>query len=234
MKSKIALLLCLFFSVVAYSQTVRDVRIEIKNEKVFIFYKMPKLSERVVVNVSIWCSNDGSEPFLVKELTGDAGWDVRGGKYQYKAVWDVWRQIKKLKNAEFSVKAELVRMEAPEEIVSRGGWYFGYNGSYGFEKQSLGMRAGYFGKVGGYGALSVDPQDPGVGTITGGVTLKIIQEPKVSLHGYSGIGLGDFFDEFTFETGLVGSLYGFTIAIGSNIEFGVFESNLVIGAGWTF
>ena len=101
MKSKFALLLFLFSSFYIQSQTIKFVRSEIKKDQVLIFYQMPKVNERYIMHVQIWCENDGGKRFLLKSVSGDIGWDVRGGKYIYKAVWDPWKQVKKLKNAHF-------------------------------------------------------------------------------------------------------------------------------------
>ncbi|MCR9287312.1 MAG: hypothetical protein NXI23_08025 [Bacteroidetes bacterium] len=234
MKINISLSIFLLFGLIVQAQNVENIRVQPQSDKMIIYYEMPDITERYVVDVSIWCSIEGGENFQLEFVQGDVGANIRGGKSVYKVIWNKNRQVENLKNAQFFVHTKLVGMDRESELKGKGKIYIGYNGSFGFEKQSLGFRAGYFNKVGGYGALSIDPQDPGVGTITGGVTLRMFQNENTSFHGYTGAGIGDFFDEVTFEIGLVSSFYGVTIAIGGNIEFGVFESNFVAGVGYMF
>jgi hypothetical protein len=234
MKINISLSIFLLFGLIVQAQNVENIRVQPQSDKMIIYYEMPDLNERYVVDVSIWCSIEGKENFLLEFVEGDVGANIRGGKSLYKVIWDKNRQVENLKNAQFFVLTKLVGMDSESELKSRGKIYIGYNGSFGFEKQSLGFRAGFFNKVGGYGALSIDPQDPGVGTITGGVTLRLLAREKASIHSYFGTGIGDFFDELTFESGIVAAYYGITIALGHNLEFGVLESNFVAGFGFMF
>ena len=229
MKKLIALSFFCFSIGFVKSQNVTNVSWEIKDDWVNIYYSMPDFTDRFLVNVSVWCSIDGGNRFLIKKAGGDIGRNVRGGKQRYKVAW---QRKKPLKNPRFYVEAVLVKIDSERPID--GKVYVGYNGSFGFEDQSAGFRIGHFKKLGGYGAFSIDPNDNSVGTVTGGLTVGLFQKNWGGLYAYGGVGIGDFFDEFTMESGMIFSVYGVSIALGSNIEFGVFESNLVAGFGFMF
>lgn len=234
MKSFVTLILFFILSSPMIAQQVKMVSFETFGEKIIISYQLPNIDERFTVDVKVYCSVNDGEKFLLEYVKGDVGSEVIGGKETYKIYWSWKKQIERFRNVQFDITADLVKMTDSPASLNHRKWYIGYNGSFGFEKQSLGWRIGYFKKIGGYAALSIEPDDPGVGTATLGVTLRLLDNRNTNLYGYFGTGIGDFFDELTVESGLIASFHGLSIAVGSNIEFGVFESNLVVGFGFMF
>ncbi len=227
------------------AQTVKNLRHEIKADKVMIYYQLPDFNERFVFNVSVLCSIDGGERFELENVQGDMGNNIRANLETYKVIWDYKKEVNQLINPEFWVSLELVRLDPPEGISrlepkekirtpEQRSWYIGYNGSFGYENQSLGWRIANMGKVGGFLAFSVDPQDTGVGTITGGPMIRLTPKQTYQIHYYFGTGIGDYFDEITFESGIIQNFGNLSLALGMNFETGVDETNFVFGFGVKF
>lgn len=241
----IALSFLFFYTAFLNAQTAQNITHEVKSDRVIIRYQLPDFNDRFVFDVSIWCSLDDGQQFLLKNVEGQVGPNIRAERTTYEAVWKFKKQVKEVINPQFIIVLDLVKMDPTnrpstikEEIRENFGdvrnWYVGYNGSFGFENQSLGWRIANFGKLGGYLAFSVDPSNTTVGSFTGGVTARLTQTNPYQIHYYFGTGVGDFFDEITFETGIIQTFGFFSLALGMNFETGVDETNFVFGCGIKF
>ena len=71
------------------------------------------------------------------------------------------------------------------------------------------------------------------GSVTGGATKRLVDNPKYRLHGYAGIGIGDYFDSFDVEFGITNVISN-RLVINFGFEYPWWYLNTVIGVGLVF
>ncbi|WNJ18344.1 hypothetical protein [Pontibacter sp. G13] len=108
----------------------------------------------------------------------------------------------------------------------KGFFLLGYNGQIGLELQPVGFRIGYFGSTGVYVSSTF-----GVGGgMLGGINFRVLTENQYSMHIYTGAGIGDYWDEFAFEFGVLHRIRRLCLNVGGSIDL---EPNLVFGVGYS-
>lgn len=221
----------LFFLSASYSQSVENLMVEPAGDKINIHYRIAGSTDKQFFTIRLTCSIDGGARFEPKTVRGAVGPGIMGGKDNYTITWDVFKDVEEVGSAEFFVRAELEgRSVETERRVSETGsvqpisvtplngkpvpasnvsravtprkTFVSYELSYWLP---YGVRAGTLGNWGFYGCIKVNGS--GYGSITGGATKLIVNQPKYRLHGYTGVGVGNVYDNFTVEFGFSNVIY---------------------------
>jgi hypothetical protein len=108
---KLAILLILFIGTpyLICAQKVDSIQVEQAGDFLKIRYKILNSSYNQLFRVNILFSIGGGLKTELKSVTGDVGDQVIGGKSEYWVVWDVLKDVSELKDAEFFVRAELIK-----------------------------------------------------------------------------------------------------------------------------
>ncbi len=114
--------------------------------------------------------------------------------------------------------------------------FVAYNGSV---FNPFGVSAGMIGNWGFYGSLRIgyfnEYWESYEGSYSAGVTKHIFSKEKHRLHGYAGIGMGDFFDEFEFEGGVIGVIGNrLNLTLGFSYIPYVYYGDVIFGIGIVF
>lgn len=150
MKRYFVIISLLFVAVFSYSQTVENISTKQVGDQIEVYYNIAGSNEKQTFLVTIMCAIDNKEKIVLKSITGDVGDNIEGGKSQYKATWDVLKDVEELNSAEFFVKIELKKEDkkvTAQEPALNNKWVVGYNGSFVLP---AGLRFSYLGKWGGY------------------------------------------------------------------------------------
>lgn len=197
------LLTCLMVSGI-YLFGQKDIKVEQDGEKINIFYKIDGTKSEQLYSVTISCKMGGKEKIVLKNVTGDVGENIKGGKKEYKAVWDVLKDVDELTEAEFFVKAVLTKDVKPEpevkpvvtektkpekpatDVIKERPWFVAYSG--GLAHTFLGIRAGYLKN---WGCIAEVRAGDGM-SYTASATKRLLNNPKFKLNAYLGCGYGDW------------------------------------------
>ena len=187
-----------------FAQKDNGIKVVQDGEKINIFYKIDGSKSDQLYTVTITCKMGGKEKFVLKSVTGDVGENIKGGKKEYKAVWDVLKDVDELTEAEFFVKPVLTKDVKPEpevkpvvtenpkpekpatDVIKERPWFVAYNG--GLSKTILGARAGYMKN---WGFFAEFRSDAGI-SFSGGATKRVVNKTHFKLHTYLGMGYGDW------------------------------------------
>jgi hypothetical protein len=105
----ITFLAALSFFGAMYGQSVENIRAEVQNDKIRITYMITGATESQLFHVTLTCSMNGGSRFEPRSVVGDVGYNIQGGRPAYVIVWDVFKDLEEVGNAEFFVKVELTR-----------------------------------------------------------------------------------------------------------------------------
>jgi hypothetical protein len=109
MKKVLVLLFALGLSSSLFSQTVQDIQVYTQGDEVRVTYRIDGSTEAQFFNVTLTCSMDGGARFSPVSVKGDVGAGIQGGKAMYSILWDVFKDVNRVGNAEFFVKIDMVR-----------------------------------------------------------------------------------------------------------------------------
>ena len=233
----------------SFSQTVENIRVEPEGENIKIIYRIGGSIEGHVYNVVLTCSIDGGPRLEPKTVIGDVGKNIRGGRSYYTIVWDVFEDdVEEIGDAEFFIKVELVGGKKKDKssgmlsnlkpVTTDAADYRKVFITYELTSfNPLGFRAGTLGNWGYYGSIRIgyydDFLDSYSGSVTAGATKRILNMPKYRLHGYAGLGIGDYFDEFDVEFG-VSNVFNNRWVINFGFEYPTYYLDAVFGIGIVF
>lgn len=106
------ILISIFFSCFSISSigqkntNVSFITAEQDGDHINILYSIPN-SAKKLYKVSVFASVNGNPRIMLNSVKGDIGDRVVGGKPRFKIIWDVFEDVKRLKNVKFFIKAEL-------------------------------------------------------------------------------------------------------------------------------
>lgn len=122
---KVVFILFIVFGLtkVIVGQRVDSIVVEQAGDFIKIRYKILNSNNNQLFRVNILFSVGGGLKTELSSVTGDVGDQVLGGKNEYWVVWDVLKDITELKDAEFFVRAELVKQQ-PEILTGKKARYF--------------------------------------------------------------------------------------------------------------
>lgn len=106
-------------SITASAQKADSIRVEQAGDFIKIGYKIIGSKPGEVYRVKILCSINGGLNSEIRNVTGDVGSQVIGGKEEYWAIWDVLKDVEELTSAEFIVRVELIN-HIPGQQTKRG------------------------------------------------------------------------------------------------------------------
>ncbi len=158
MKHIFILSLAFFVYLSSNSQTITDIRTKQDDTNVLIFYKIAGSNDKQLYNITISCLVNGKEKIVLKTVSGDVGDNIKGGKEEYQATWDVLSDIDELTSAEFFVKSELKKDGSTIKInpgLSKNKWFVAFNS--GLIYTQFGIKAGYMKNWGGYVSIRYSP-----------------------------------------------------------------------------
>ena len=96
------------------AQNVDSIRVEQAGDFVKVFYKITGSNSNQTFRVSMLASINNGLRSELKNVSGDIGENIVGGKNEYWIIWDVLKDVDELNSVEFFVKAELIRdLSAP-------------------------------------------------------------------------------------------------------------------------
>lgn len=206
-----------------------DIVAEREQDNISITYRLPgsKTDESFFITIS--ASIDGGPKTTLRLVTGDVGANVRGGKMQYKIVWEALKEVTQIGTAEFYISAEKtpapVRQNPePKEIAYQGKqrkWLIAadvlYDGNE--EVPILGLRLAYYKKWGGY--LALNPY-----RVMAGPVYSFNNPARVDWSGYLGTGV-IFYDDYnynsTFNISYTDKEVSFGAEIGTTVSFNWFS-----------
>ena len=249
MKKLLLLVLIVSLTKVLCAQTVENIRVEQEGENLLIHYRIGESTSEQIYFVALTCSLDGKTVFEPKTVNGDVGANIRGGKSFNTIEWDVFKDVEEVGSVEFFVKVELMSDESGisniEERQKIGGRTefnrtisLGYNGAFSSSVNHLyGVKLSTLGNWGGYASFRTGGYDSAWGgyllSITAGATKHITTQDKLRLHGFLGVGAGDYADTFEAEAGVIG-----VISDRINIELGaaitIYFVEVTFGIGYVF
>lgn len=146
MKKTAALLMILLsFSFAASSQKVDSIRTEQSGDFIKIRYKIADSRPGEIYSVKVLCSINGGLNTELRNVTGDVGDMVAGGKPEYWVVWDVLKDVEEVKSVDFIVRAELKQAVRPPR---EKGHVVNLAPAVQFPGPGFGARFGVFGKFG--------------------------------------------------------------------------------------
>ena len=245
MKKKILVFGILLMSIFAKAQTVENIRTQQNGEKINIFYQIANSNADQLFRVTISCRINNDNKIILRTVTGDVGDNIKGGQSEYKAVWDVLKDVDELTNAEFFVKIELKNDGSTLKTVKTIGGFnpFKYEkekkGQFFISAQTFGGKVGYMGKWGFAISAGMDLIDYDF-SLLGSVSKSIIKKQNFQWNIYPLIGIHDTYDDY--YNYYIGIAYGggTDVAIGHiylNFDFFLDEEgweHMMTGLGWRF
>lgn len=249
MKKLFLLTVLVFTANVILAQTVENIRVEQDGDNLKIFYRIGGSSADQLYSVTLTCSLDGGAVFEPMSVIGDVGDNIAGGKSFNTVVWDVFEDLEEVGSFEFFVKVELMEKEsqgtsiigesntADKKVFERT-ISLGYNGAFSASVHHLyGVKLSTLGNWGGYASFRTGGYDSAWGgyllSITAGATKHITTQDKLRLHGFLGVGAGDYADTFEGEGGVIGIISDrISIELGAAIT--IYFVEVTFGVGYVF
>jgi hypothetical protein len=192
----------LSFTNVCFSQRVENVRPEIIDDKIHLYYDLADIPADQPVFVRVYLSIDGGltygEPLI--SVSGDVGMVIGPGKNKH-IIWDVFEEVDELvsENVKFRIKADLLQSDREKRIVT--GYSFNLNAelgsrvklnAYGFnlkvafhlKQLGLGVRGHY------YRSFEERPDNSGYWGFSGGAIIEydFIRDRRYSLYPFMYLG----------------------------------------------
>jgi len=140
------------------SQTVTDILTEQDGTNIIIKYKISGSNDKQLFHISISCLVNEKDRIKLTAITGDVGDNIKGGKSEYQAVWNVLEDVDELNSAEFFIKSELKEDGSKIRIdpaLSNNKWFIAYNSGIAYTQ--FGFKAGYLNNWGAYAAFRFSP-----------------------------------------------------------------------------
>lgn len=109
MKKIIFSFILLGFAIFLKGQTVDSIKVEQAGDMIKLHYKILNSNQNQIFRVTVTCSINGGLQSIPKNLSGDFGENVTGGRSDYLVLWDVLKDVDEVKSVDFSVRAELVK-----------------------------------------------------------------------------------------------------------------------------
>jgi hypothetical protein len=182
-----------------YSQTVDSIKFEQAGDFVKVRYKILNSNPNQIFRVKVLCSINGGMKSELRNVTGDVGEKVIGGKPEYWIVWDALKDVDEINSADFFVRADLIKEEVKNietkphlyilpvvELVdgvlygARVGFMGDWGGSARFSGGARGTEASNFEKT--YNTFG----------FSGDLTRRIINKENYQLHIMAGIARSKF------------------------------------------
>ncbi|MBT8327644.1 MAG: hypothetical protein KJP21_07960 [Bacteroidia bacterium] len=171
------------------AQSVKNIRTTVVDDKVEVHYEIDSAKTNQIFKITIKCFVN-EEEIQISTISGDVGNNVRGGKSEYVAIWDVLKDVDELNTAEFRIKLS-------PAIINP--WFTTLNSALSYTP--IGLRFGYLGNSwGGYtafrfgsgGYYSVNGVEVAVNlsSLTFGISKRISHTENLTLYAYSGAGMG--------------------------------------------
>ena len=226
-----------------FSQTVENIKVEPEGEDIRITYRIGDSVEGQLYHVKLECSIDGGARFVPVSVLGDVGDNIRGGKSYYSILWEVFKDLEEVGEAEFFITIKMMEEDSHGMVLSEikttsalddsnDQIFIGFSGS---PKTQLGIMGGYMENWGFYAAfrMGFTGHSDMRFSVTGGVTKRVMQKGNFSMNGYLGGGRGDYLDEYVVEAGLVNVINNrFNVNIGFAVPSYYFD--LTFGFGIVF
>lgn len=203
----------ILFSPFVAAQTVDSVRIEQAGDMIKVHYKILNSTRYQTFRVTVFCSINGGLESKLKNISGDFGENVIGGRDDYMVLWDVLKDVDEVKSVDFSVRTELLKDDSPKDINSdlkltdsqkywsKERFYVLFTGAVGSGYILAGGRIGYMGRwgfslstVAGTKKFTEPNTDKPTYTSTLSaldITKKIANKDEMQLHLLAGIAFGD-------------------------------------------
>ena len=215
------------------------------SDKVNILYSISDSKSGDLFRVNITASIDGQPKVVLRSVSGDVGENVRGGKNQYKIVWDALKDFDHIGKAQFFITAEkMPAVLAPSKVPStKPGtlstiqrqrpersrkWLLAADFMSNSEGgMAVGLRAALYKKWGGY--LNINDY-----RITGGAVYSFNHPASTEFSMYLGSGViyyedyyySSYYNDFIYydgldlgiETGAILSFKWFTISLGLAVD----------------
>ena len=228
------------------SQTVENIRTQQDGEKINIYYQIANSNKDQLFRVTISCRINNENKIILKTVTGEVGDNVKGGEEEYKAVWDVLKDVDELTNAEFFVRIELKDDGSTLQAVKtiEGFNLFKYEkenkGQFFIAVQTVGGKVGYMGKWGFAVSAGPDLIDYEF-SLLASISKSIIRKQHFQWNIYPLVGMHETYDDYSDEY-YWGLAYGggTDISIGHlylNFDFFIDEEacpHIMTGFGWRF
>jgi hypothetical protein len=151
MKKSLSTIILLFSTILLFAQTVKNVRSVQDGEKIIISYEIDNSTSEDLFKVVISCDLGDGKKNQLKSVTGDVGNNIKGGKGEYKIVWNVLNEVKTLESAEFFINIEKKKLGSsttfsmPMAKAELHPWFVSAQ-----LYQSYGLKAGYFKNWGAF------------------------------------------------------------------------------------
>lgn len=230
--------------------TINNITVERDGNFVHIFYDILEKQKDQIYSITIYVSIDNAAKIRIRNVSGDIGEDVKGGKNRYKATWDVFKQVKQMNSAKFFVEGLLVGTESissneltfedqpiksNKNLQRKRRWLIAADATdFGW-----GARIGFMKKWGGYVSLNGYEF---ASKISAGLTHVITQNQNISFDYYFG---GAYIEEYSYsssydfetfglEGGVMFEFYGVTLSGGTIVNFHNNDFGLGLGLGYKF
>lgn len=234
-----------FLCLTLFSQEIENIVVEQDQNKVNIYYDLTGNTPGQTYEVFISCSVDGGTRFVLSSVSGDVGKYITGGLHK-KIVWDAFRDVSSLNEAQFFIRAEPM---TTSRNIGKDSYnhknmteiFAGYNGS---GISYLGLRLGSLNNWGGYLACRTGSfMDY---SIVAGADKRIIGN---NIYLYSGLGIGnwgwltsetDYWETHSgveFEFGVLAKYRHIYITLGSAFLYGNLSNrtaDITFGIGYAF
>jgi hypothetical protein len=239
MRKIAATLFILFASLTSIiSQTVDSIKVEQTGELIKVHYKILNSSQSQVFRVTVYCSINGGLQSVIKNLSGDFGDNVIGGRPEYMVLWDVLKDVDEVKSVDFSVRAELLKdysiaNTSGSKTLSKRRFYV--LAAVGNPGPSIGVKLGYMESWGisamylkGKNNNNYSGTEVPVFVTSFDVTKRIVNTQNFKVHLFTGVIASKFSTQTKtthttlgykslagIEGGLICSIHNFSFAIGT-------------------
>jgi hypothetical protein len=202
------------------SQTVDSIKVEQAGELIKIHYKILNSNQYQTFKVAVSAKINGGLESKLESLIGDVGDAVKGGKDSYIVIWDVLKDVDEVNTVDFSVRAELVKDDTPiTKSKNKAEWpKERFHTMFAFGQISddvlFGIQLAYMGSWGitaKYLRRNIDMEDYSETTslvhYTLGLTKRIINKDRFSMHLLAGMDRGHFYLDDTTNSIAVATTY---------------------------
>ncbi len=251
MKQALLILGIFFISTLMKAQTVENIHTKQVGEKINIYYQIKNSWDDQFFKVTISCLINNNRKIVLKSITGDVGDNIIGGKDEYRAVWDVLKDVDELTNAEFFVQIE---QKDDGTLISPGKTKEGFK-LFKYQKENKGqfflayqfMIGGKFGYMGKWGfavsaGMDIFQWEP---SYLGYISKSIVKKQDVQWNIYAIVGTSLVY-EYDYDDGYDSDYFALAIGLGTDVAIGHLYLNfsshlaegeylyLTPGIGWRF
>lgn len=215
------IIVCLGMHQILFSQTVENIRVDQEGENIRITYRIGESSEDELYKVTLECSMDGKSNFEPKSVLGDVGNNIIGGKSYYTIIWEVFKDIDEVDEAEFFIRVDRMSGKKASSDISdakqsdignphEGNNLFMFRSN--IPTSFLGLGYSYLGNWGGYLAFNSDFSTTQYEAylVSAGITKKFM----ANFHFYLGFGLDLHYLEKVIDLGFIYRLDKISLSLG--------------------